>query len=157
MDKDEIRLNEDYEKMTAKEGWEKKLVEDLAMASIKEKRAARRWGVFFKLAFLTYIVGMVALYYLPFDPTSLDKGADKHTAVINVEGIISSESKASADYIITALRDAFKDKKTKGEYQITDALEAMIERGLRLKPFMINGWFDAGTQESLLAIDLKDH
>ena len=114
MDKDEIRLNDDYEKMTTKAGWEKKLVEDLAMASIKEKRAARRWGIFFKLAFLVYIVGMVVLYYLPFDPSSLDKSSDKHTAVINVEGIISSESKASADYIITAIRDAFKDKKTKG-------------------------------------------
>ena len=114
MDKDEIKLNDDYKKMTSKDGWEKKLVEDLAMASLKERRTTRRWGIFFKLAFFAYIVGLVVLYYAPFDPASLEKGADEHTAVINIEGVISSESKASADVVITGLRDAFDDKKTKG-------------------------------------------
>lgn len=114
MDKDEIKLNDDYKKMTSKDGWEKKLVEDLAMASLKERRTTRRWGIFFKLAFFAYIVGLVVLYYYPFDPASLEKGADEHTAVINIEGVISSESKASADVVITGLRDAFDDKKTKG-------------------------------------------
>ena len=115
MNRDENQLNDDYEKMTTNNhGWEKKLVEDLAMASLKEKRTTRRWGIFFKLAFLAYVIGLVVLYYLPFDPATLEKSADEHTAVINVEGVISSESKASADYIITALRDAFDDKKTKG-------------------------------------------
>jgi len=114
MDKDEIKLNDDYNNMTSKDGWEKKLVEDLAMASLKERRTTRRWGIFFKLAFFAYIVGLVVLYYVPFDPASLDKGADEHTAVINIEGVISSESKASADFVITGLRDAFEDKKTKG-------------------------------------------
>ena len=114
MDKDEIKLNDDYKKMTSNEGWEKKLVEDLAMASLKERRTTRRWGIFFKLAFFAYIVGLVVLYYYPFDPASLEKGADEHTAVINIEGVISSESKASADVVITGLRDAFDDKKTKG-------------------------------------------
>ncbi len=111
---DDIKLNDDYDKMTRNDGWEKKLVEDLALASLKEKRTTRRWGIFFKLAFLAYVVGLLALYYLPFDPTSLEKSTDEHTAVIDIKGIISSESEASADYIITALRDAFDDKKTKG-------------------------------------------
>lgn len=114
MDKDDIKLNDDYNNMTSKDGWEKKLVEDLAMASLKERRTTRRWGIFFKLAFFAYIVGLVVLYYYPFDPASLEKGADEHTAVINIEGVISSESKASADVVITGLRDAFDDKKTKG-------------------------------------------
>ena len=114
MDKDEIKLNDDYKKMTSKDGWEKKLVEDLAMASLKERRTTRRWGIFFKLAFFAYLVGLVVLYYSPFDPASLEKSADEHTAVINIEGVISSESKASADNVITGLRDAFDDKKTKG-------------------------------------------
>lgn len=114
MDKDEIKLNDEYKNMTSKDGWEKKLVEDLAMASLKERRTTRRWGIFFKLAFFAYLVGLVVLFYVPFDPVSLDKGADEHTAVINIEGVISSESKASADFVITGLRDAFEDKKTKG-------------------------------------------
>jgi len=114
MDKDEIRLNESLDKMSRKEGWEKKLIEDLALSSLREKRTSRRWGIFFKLAFLGYLVALVFLYYSPFEPGSLEKVAAEHTALIDVEGVISSESKASADYIVTALRDAFKDKKTKG-------------------------------------------
>ncbi len=111
---DDTKLNKDYDKMTRNEGWEKQLVEDLALASLKEKRTTRRWGIFFKLAFLAYVVGLLVLYYVPFDPASLEKSTDKHTAVIDIKGIISSESEASADYIVTALRDAFDDKKTKG-------------------------------------------
>ncbi len=113
MDNDE-QLSANYKKMTSSDGWEKKLIEDLALASLKERRASRRWGVFFKLCFLAYIVGLVFLYYSPFDPSSLDKKADEYTAVINVKGVISSDSEASADSIVTALRDAFEDEKTKG-------------------------------------------
>jgi glucose-1-phosphate thymidylyltransferase len=40
--------------------------------------------------------------------------------------------------------------KTKGEFQITDAFQLMVERGARLKPFTIEGWFDCGTPETLL-------
>jgi len=43
-----------------------------------------------------------------------------------------------------------EDYRTKGEYQITDAFQRMIGRGLRMKPFSVDGWFDAGTQQSLL-------
>ncbi len=55
-----------------------------------------------------------------------------------------------------ALFDSLKeiiagDKKTKGEYQITDAFQLMVERGCKLKPYTIDGWFDAGTLETLLA------
>lgn len=114
MDRDEIKLNESFDKMTRKEGWEKKLIEDLALSSLREKRTTRRWGIFFKFAFLVYLVSLVFLYYSPLEPGSLEKAAAEHTALINVDGVISSESKASADYIVTALRDAFKDKKTKG-------------------------------------------
>lgn len=114
MDKDETQLNNDFKKMSANEGWEKKLIEELALSTLKEKRTTRRWGIFFKLAFLSYFILLAVIVYSPFDASSLESAGDEHTAVINVEGVIASDSRASADYIITALRDAFKDKKTKG-------------------------------------------
>jgi len=40
--------------------------------------------------------------------------------------------------------------KTKGEYQITDAFQRMVERGAKLAPLTIDGWFDCGTPQSLL-------
>ena len=43
------------------------------------------------------------------------------------------------------------DKKTKGEYQLTDALELMIEGGEKIKTFPVEGWYDCGKPETLLA------
>ena len=43
-----------------------------------------------------------------------------------------------------------RNQKTKGEFQITDAFQLMVERGLKLKPFTIDNWFDCGTQHTLL-------
>lgn len=41
--------------------------------------------------------------------------------------------------------------KTRGEFQITDAFQVMVERGAKLRPLTIDGWFDCGTPETLLA------
>jgi protease-4 len=38
----------------------------------------------------------------------------EHTALVEVSGLIAPETKASADKIVTGLRKAFEDKKTKG-------------------------------------------
>ncbi|MBI5474020.1 MAG: NTP transferase domain-containing protein [Ignavibacteriae bacterium] len=44
-----------------------------------------------------------------------------------------------------------KDIRTKGEYQLTDALQLMIDRGERMSTFMVEGWFDCGKPETLLS------
>lgn len=41
--------------------------------------------------------------------------------------------------------------KTKGEYQITDALNLMIKRGEKFKPYLIEEWLDCGTPQALLS------
>jgi glucose-1-phosphate thymidylyltransferase len=41
-------------------------------------------------------------------------------------------------------------KKTSGEIQLTDALEGMIKRGTKFKPFEVTGWYDCGTKETTL-------
>jgi glucose-1-phosphate thymidylyltransferase len=43
-----------------------------------------------------------------------------------------------------------EDIRTKNEYQLTDALQLMIDRGERMKTFPIEGWYDCGKPESLL-------
>ena len=43
-----------------------------------------------------------------------------------------------------------KDMRTKGEYQLTDALQIMIEKGHRIRPFKVAGWYDCGKTETLL-------
>jgi glucose-1-phosphate thymidylyltransferase len=42
------------------------------------------------------------------------------------------------------------DHRTRGEYQITDALQMMIDRGAEFVPFAVDDWFDCGKPEALL-------
>ncbi|MEE9226084.1 MAG: sugar phosphate nucleotidyltransferase [Bacteroidota bacterium] len=40
--------------------------------------------------------------------------------------------------------------RTHGEYQLTDALQLMIDRGEKMKVFEIDGWYDCGKPDTLL-------
>jgi glucose-1-phosphate thymidylyltransferase len=40
---------------------------------------------------------------------------------------------------------------TRGEYQLTDALQLMIEKGERMETFPVANWYDCGKPETLLA------
>ncbi|NQU43400.1 NTP transferase domain-containing protein [bacterium] len=41
--------------------------------------------------------------------------------------------------------------KTKDEYQLTDALQLMLDKGSKMKAFPVKGWYDCGKPETLLA------
>jgi protease-4 len=91
--------------------WERSVIEKLATEALKEQRRSRRWGIFFKLlgfGYLTFIL-LVALDWRPGADT-----LDKHTALVDIEGVIEAKGNASADNITGALQNAFKDKNTKG-------------------------------------------
>ncbi len=93
--------------------WERRLLEKIAFASIKEQRARRRWGVFFKLAVLVYLIaGLVLLVDWEGGSEKLADG--KHTALVNVRGVINSTGDATAEKINGALQSAFEDKSTAG-------------------------------------------
>jgi glucose-1-phosphate thymidylyltransferase len=51
----------------------------------------------------------------------------------------------SIDYLID------HEIKTKGEYQLTDALQLMIEGGETFTTFPVSGWYDCGKPETLLS------
>jgi len=40
--------------------------------------------------------------------------------------------------------------KSHGEYNLTDALDCMIQLGAKIKPFKVENWFDCGRKETLL-------
>ncbi len=94
-------------------GWERDVIERLAMAAIKEQRRARRWGIFFKLLLFLYLFGLLALYSPGlWQESELHTG--KHTALVNLTGVIAAGQPANADDIIEALDSAFKAKGSKG-------------------------------------------
>ncbi|SDQ51242.1 protease-4 [Pseudomonas sp. UC 17F4] len=90
-----------------------KLLEKTLLAGVQEQRRARRWGIFFKLLTFVYLFGIFAL----FTPLmNMDKAASRsvsHTALVEVRGMIADQEPASADNIVSGLREAFKDPKTK--------------------------------------------
>ncbi len=92
--------------------WERQLLEKIAFAALKEQKAKRQWGIFFRLAILVYLVVMLALVV---DWGGSEKLVDgKHTALINVRGTIDATGDASSEKINGALQSAFEDKGTAG-------------------------------------------
>lgn len=92
-----------------------RLIENLVMESIKEKRSTRYWSYFFKL--LSFILIFTILFSSKScnDLNSLESssiGGDQ-VALIDVQGVIAEKMPASADTIMEGLQDAFADKNTK--------------------------------------------
>jgi protease-4 len=93
--------------------WERSVIEKLALEALKEQKRARRWGIFFKLltfAYLTFLIVMVLDWRGDADRLS----GTKHTALVDIIGVIDSKGGASADNVTGALQSAFKDKNTQG-------------------------------------------
>ncbi|MES2354754.1 MAG: S49 family peptidase [Pseudomonadota bacterium] len=93
--------------------WAQNVLEKLALEGIQEQRRARRWGIFFKS--LTFIL----LFLLVFMILGLlgkkePAAAARHTALVELHGVIDTDGKASADKVISGLQEAFKDTKTQG-------------------------------------------
>ncbi|MDZ7754295.1 MAG: S49 family peptidase [Gammaproteobacteria bacterium] len=95
------------------ESWERKLVRELSVAALREQRRARRWGIFFKLLLAVYLALLLVLY-LPTDLELMGLNGGSHTALVDLDGVISDASEASADSVISGLRKAFEDENTKG-------------------------------------------
>jgi len=92
--------------------WERDLLERLAFAALTEQRRARRWGIFFKLFFAAYLVLILVLAQS--DSWSGKALTTSHTALVDIEGVISADSLANADNVISGLRAAFENKSAQG-------------------------------------------
>ena len=94
------------------ENWERKALERVAMAGIQEQRRARHWSIFFKILLFVYLF---ALLFIGLGWTGKkDTSTGKHTALVELRGVIGPESSASADNVVAGLQEAFKDKRTQG-------------------------------------------
>jgi len=104
----------DKTKSNEKVGWEKEVLEKLAMAAVTEQRAARRWGIFFKTLMFLYLIVVGAIAFYPKFESEMVGGHSRHTAVIDVIGVIADSEAANANSIIEGLRDAIDDEQTRG-------------------------------------------
>ncbi len=94
--------------------WERETLEKVLLASVHEQRRARLWGAFFKIGLLLYLIVVAVLAFRPTDGFFSQATSKQHTAVIDVAGAIMEGNPTDADNLIEGLRDAVKDKNTKG-------------------------------------------
>lgn len=85
-----------------------KLIEKMVGSINSEQRAARRWGIFFKLMTFGYLFfALVMLVPKDLDAEKIATSGEV-TAVIEIKGVIADGQDASADVIVTGLRNAFE-------------------------------------------------
>ncbi|RMF32722.1 MAG: nucleotidyl transferase [Chlorobiota bacterium] len=100
---------------------------------VKEVEDPRRFGV------VEVADGdIVRLVEKPSDPPS-------HLAIVGLYLIRNSRLLVEClEHLIA------REIRTKGEYQLTDALQCMLDRSERITAFPIEGWYDCGKPETLL-------
>jgi protease-4 len=94
-------------------GWERGVLEKLALEGIAEQRRARRWGIFFKIlgfGYLFFILGIA----LDWGGGEKKHDGKNHTALVSLVGVIQAKGDANAEDIISSLQAAFEDKGTAG-------------------------------------------
>ncbi|MDO5653549.1 MAG: signal peptide peptidase SppA [Brachymonas sp.] len=90
--------------------WERSVLEQLAFASLREQRTARRWKIGFRLAWLAYALLLVwALMQRPSATEVKTPGVlEPHTAVVEVQGMIADGFDANAKDIVKNAKAAFE-------------------------------------------------
>ncbi len=95
--------------------WERAVLERVALKALDEQRRARQWGALFKLLWLAFAFVLLAAFLGWIGRSDGDKvSLGKHTALVDLKGVIGVEAKATADKMIQALNLAFKDRNTQG-------------------------------------------
>lgn len=99
--------------MSDSEKFEQSLINELAKEVLHEQRRNRRWSIFFKCLFSLYLLSFL-LIFLAGKSERGSFSSEKHTALIEISGVIAANTEARADYVVTSLRHAFEDKNTQG-------------------------------------------
>ena len=97
--------------------WERAVLEKVALKALEEQRRTRQWSALFKLLWFIFAFLILSAWLgwigRP-DKDSMSTSVGKHTALVELEGVIAPEGKASAEKIIKGLNRAFKDSNTQG-------------------------------------------
>jgi protease IV len=97
----------------ANQNWERQALEHLLLENLKETRTARRWKAVFRILTLIVFVGAI-LAIFDFHLPGRGIGVEKHTALVTIEGEISSSTMANALDINSSLTAAFENENSAG-------------------------------------------
>jgi len=90
------------------------VLERLVMATVDEQRRARRWKIFFRFVGLGIVLLLLASSFGWIQSPDAVVTAGRHTAVVEIQGVLEAGGEVDADGVIDALRLAFKDSATAG-------------------------------------------
>ncbi len=82
-------------------------LDSLAHALLRDRRAERRWRIFFRLAWLGVVLAL--LWLVMNDRRAHATPSGPHTALVELRGEIANDSEASAELMLSGLRSAFED------------------------------------------------
>lgn len=105
---------EQQEQNNSAQKWQQDIVNRLAFAALNEQKKSRRWRIFFMLIFLSYLFLLYFTFVLRPDGGKANLALGRHTALIDINGVIADDRAASADNIVTALRNAFENENAAG-------------------------------------------
>ncbi|MFA7665932.1 MAG: S49 family peptidase [Burkholderiaceae bacterium] len=98
---------------TARTRWEQGVLEKLVMETVAERKRARRWNIFLRLLTLAWLSVVLLMFGGWFD-RDLGKTSARHTALVEIDGVIGADGENAAERIVPALRLAFEDTRTAG-------------------------------------------
>jgi len=98
--------------MSEGNNWEKDVLTSIATEGLKEQKRSRRWGIFFKALTFAYLFVLLGAMYV--NMPSAGVTGKKHTALVELKGVIAADSEASADNVVSGLRAAFESPDTVG-------------------------------------------
>jgi glucose-1-phosphate thymidylyltransferase len=82
----------------------------------------------------------------------IKKLIEKPTTPISNLALVGLYYIANSDALVKSLNNLIeKNIRTKGELQLTDALQMMLDDGEKITTFNVNGWYDCGKPETLLS------
>lgn len=93
--------------------WERQALEHLLLENLKETRKARRWKAVLRVFTLLVLVAVVIVVF-DFHLPGRGIGVEKHTAMVTLDGEISSSSMANALDINSSLTSAFENENSAG-------------------------------------------
>lgn len=82
----------------------------------------------------------------------ISKFVEKPAAFVSDMAIVGIYYIANPQVLKRSLEDMIDGNiQTRGEYQLTDALQLMLDKGEKFSTFLVEGWFDCGKPETLLS------
>ena len=93
---------------------DQEVVEKVLLAHVQEQRRARRWGNFWRFITFAFVLGAFWFSSMGGGTHMVASPTMRHTAMIDLHGVIDFGSPASGELVSDSLREAFKNSHAAG-------------------------------------------